>query len=148
MPVEPEILRQLQRIYVRPKLPHADKRDEPAQDARHDRSGEAVKDKGTPVHAPHSSHAGRVRLEINLRHAKAAALLLALDNHVDEQMEQRQYILPLQISPAFGLFHQQRQLLEGERGRVRSEEHTSELQSLMRRSYAVYRLKNKYTDTN
>src|SRR3546814_10388074 len=56
--------------------------------------------------------------EINLRHAKAAALLLALDNHVDEQMEQRQYILPLQISPAFGLFHQQQQLLEGERGRV------------------------------
>src|SRR3546814_11552079 len=60
----------------------------------------------------------RVRLEINLRHAKAAALLLALVNHVDEQMEQRQYILPLQISPAFGLFHQQRQLLDGERGRV------------------------------
>src|SRR3546814_14834780 len=57
-------------------------------------------------------------LPIYLRHAKAAALLLALDNHVDEQMEQRQYILPLQISPAFGLFHQQRQLLEGERGRV------------------------------
>src|SRR3546814_962760 len=82
----------LQRIYVRPKLPHADKRDQTAQDERHDRSGEAVKDKGTPVHAPHSSHAGRVRLEINLRHAKAAALLLALDNHVAEQMEQRQYI--------------------------------------------------------
>src|SRR3546814_1265901 len=112
-------------------------------------------------------------------------------------MEQRQYILPLQISPAFGLFHQQRQLLEGERGRVgvnggdrsgvaavdvakieesraiaqflqqdaigphtqagleqmlgpdlglplsRSEEHTSELQSLMRISYAVSCLKKK-----
>src|SRR3546814_18016757 len=98
MPVEPEILRQLQRIYVRPKLPHADKRDQTAQDERHDRSGEAVKDKGTPVHAPHSSHAGRVRLEINLRHAKAAAPLLALDTHVTEQMEQRQTNLPRQIT--------------------------------------------------
>src|SRR3546814_1263742 len=57
-------------------------------------------------------------LEINRRHAKAAARLLRLDNHVDEQMEQRQYILPLQISPAFGLFHRQRELLEGERGGV------------------------------
>src|SRR3546814_4864750 len=34
MPVEPEILRQLQRIYVRPKLPHADKRDQTAQEDR------------------------------------------------------------------------------------------------------------------
>src|SRR3546814_5339843 len=36
---------------------------------------------------------------------------------------------------------------DGERG-VRSEEHTSELQSLMRTSYAVFCLKKKYTRTN
>src|SRR3546814_6072150 len=33
-------------------------------------------------------------------------------------------------------------------GRVRSEEHTSELQSLMRNSYAVFCLKNKITNNN
>src|SRR3546814_5292466 len=37
--------------------------------------------------------------------------------------------------------------LNGERGGVRSEEHTSELQSLMRISYAVFCLKKK-TNTN
>src|SRR3546814_7356230 len=33
-------------------------------------------------------------------------------------------------------------------GRIRSEEHTSELQSLMRSSYAVFCLKQKRTQTN
>src|SRR3546814_10084633 len=37
--------------------------------------------------------------------------------------------------------------LRGRRARGRSEEHTSELQSLMRISYAVFCLKNKKTDT-
>src|SRR3546814_10914780 len=35
----------------------------------------------------------------------------------------------------------------GVEGRIRSEEHTSELQSLMRISYAVFCLKKKKTDT-
>src|SRR3546814_1985239 len=36
----------------------------------------------------------------------------------------------------------------GDSVRFRSEEHTSELQSLMRNSYAVFCLKKKYTKTN
>src|SRR3546814_4680848 len=39
----------------------------------------------------------------------------------------------------------QRPLVDAERGQVRSEEHTSELQSLMRNSYAVFCLKKKNT---
>src|SRR3546814_4933393 len=44
---------------------------------------------------------------------------------------------------AAGIAHEHRR-----RGRVRSEEHTSELQSLMRTSYAVFCLKKKNTDTD
>src|SRR3546814_10311179 len=38
--------------------------------------------------------------------------------------------------------------VEGRRGHMRSEEHTSELQSLMRISYAVFCLKKKHTSSH
>src|SRR3546814_4097794 len=56
MPVEPEILRQLQRIYVMPQLHNTDKSDQNDKDESHHHSGEAVKSKDTTAHEPHSSN--------------------------------------------------------------------------------------------
>src|SRR3546814_4833652 len=51
------------------------------------------------------------------------------------------------LQEAFGLTRREAEVLlwisRGKANRDRSEEHTSELQSLMRRSYAVFRLKKK-----
>src|SRR3546814_8672750 len=49
------------------------------------------------------------------------------------------------IKPAVAGKARQGHFFETERGRTRSEEHTSELQSLMRISYAVFCLKKKTT---
>src|SRR3546814_4954551 len=54
----------------------------------------------------------------------------------------RHRALPHSLSPGPGLSR-----LSCSASRLRSEEHTSELQSLMRLSYAVFRLKNKITSS-
>src|SRR3546814_1488665 len=51
-------------------------------------------------------------------------------------------------SPAFRLLHLRPERVMGEDNARRSEEHTSELQSLMRISYAVFCLKKKTLLTN
>src|SRR3546814_5791383 len=110
-----------------------------------------------------------------------------LDHDIDENLEQRAYVIARQVRAALAFLHEQSQLLERQLGRVRmyrryrtgmtavdvaqieerrpvaqlleqdaigphaqgafqqlrSEEHTSELQSLMRISYAVFCLKKK-----
>src|SRR3546814_9534586 len=52
-------------------------------------------------------------------------------------------MVALWLSSAFGLLAAGAYLLSGAVGTLRSEEHTSELQSLMRISYAVFCLKKK-----
>src|SRR3546814_9652571 len=47
------------------------------------------------------------------------------------------------VDAVHGIAHERAELVEGQQLDVRSEEHTSELQSLMRISYAVFCLKKK-----
>src|SRR3546814_10385768 len=54
---------------------------------------------------------------------------------------------PLYHSDSRALLHQLQSLRRPELNRARSEEHTSELQSLMRISYAVFCLKKKKNQT-
>src|SRR3546814_9211719 len=80
-------------------------------------------------------------IKIYLRHAKAAFDLLGLHDHINQQLEQAANVVTGQIGAALAFLDQQCQLFE----RERSEEHTSELQSLMRISYAAFCLKNNTT---
>src|SRR3546814_2485513 len=90
--------------------------------------------------ARHLVDEGRV-IEIVLQHVKAVlqggdALVLVL---VDDEIFGRQ--AGIDNMPVLVVGH------GGDAGRLRSEEHTSELQSLMSISYAVFCLKNKKQQT-
>src|SRR3546814_6302603 len=78
----------------------------------------------------------------------------------DDQVERHLFLAAVRCDPARGLGRQVQQCLDGTRGTLtgaqfedlpqenqRSEEHTSELQSLMRISYAVFCLKKKRNHT-
>src|SRR3546814_10272615 len=67
-----------------------------------------------------------------------------VDGDVPDLAIEHGHVLALRLRP---LVVQAAQHAARRRGNVRSEEHTSELQSLMRISYAVISLKKKKTDT-
>src|SRR3546814_6338878 len=73
---------------------------------------------------------GDVPLGATREQALAAILLVGLTNDVSLRN-----LIPGELAKGFGFFQ-------------RSEEHTSELQSLMRLSYAVFCLKKKNINTN
>src|SRR3546814_2977226 len=75
-----------------------------------------------------------------LRHARAEGQIVAVVVNVPTSSMAREadLLLPTHAGPEIGVAST----------KARSEEHTSELQSLMRRQYAVFRLKKKKTKAN
>src|SRR3546814_4107252 len=78
----------------------------------------------------------------------ATDILAAADDDVLLAVDDEQILVGVEIAEVAGA-----EIAIGEKGglgrlRVRSEEHTSELQSLMRISYAVFCLKKKTINTN
>src|SRR3546814_5669090 len=59
------------------------------------------------------------RIVVDLGHPELPIDLLHLHHDVDEDLEQRAYVLTRQVCAAFAFLHQQRQLLEGQFGRIR-----------------------------
>src|SRR3546814_12243423 len=59
------------------------------------------------------------RIVVDLGHPELPIDLLHLHHDVDEDLEQRAYVLKRQVCAAFAFLHQQRQLLEGQFGRIR-----------------------------
>src|SRR3546814_1588895 len=64
-----------------------------------------------------------------------------LDRRLPSSVDARQH--PREIDVLGDVHVEHRALVDGDRGWPRSEEHTSELQSLMRTSYAAFYLKKK-----
>src|SRR3546814_1023555 len=79
-----------------------------------------------------SRNGGRVRSAVAVRFAPPSRILRAIDTH------EREHFLARAVVFAKYAHHS-----AGDHPHTRSEEHTSELQSLMRISYAVFCLKKK-----
>src|SRR3546814_7196886 len=59
------------------------------------------------------------RVIVDLGHPELAVDLLHLDHDIDENLEQRAYVIARQVRAALAFLHEQSQLLERQLGRVR-----------------------------